>query len=106
MAGPEGVSERSLSCTLSSARIDQHGKAGDAVSEFTQGLKCQAAERVPFLFHIAETRTLHLRSGGPESLATYVVHVIEAKCLGKRYPVRSRTNRSAGTECPRTKHPL
>jgi len=31
----ERGSDRSLSCTLSSARINQYGKAGDAVSEFT-----------------------------------------------------------------------
>jgi hypothetical protein len=53
-------------------------------SEFAHTLRCQVAERGPFLFHIAETRTLHLRSGSAESFATYLVHVNEAKCSGER----------------------
>jgi hypothetical protein len=57
--------------------------------EFAHTLRCLAAERGPFLFHIAETRTLHLRSGSAESFATYVVHVNEAKCSGERYLVSS-----------------
>ncbi len=69
-----------------SASSDHRQKASDATQKFAQALGCQFAQRVSFLFHVAETGTLHLLSGSAESFATYVVHLKEAECLGQWYP--------------------
>jgi hypothetical protein len=61
----------------------------DAVPEFAQRLGCQIGERIFVLFDIAEPRPFHLPSGGAESFRTHVVHINEAECLGKWYPISS-----------------
>src|SRR5882672_8971391 len=69
-----------------SASSDHRQKASDATQKFAQALGCRFAQRVSFLFHVAETGTLHLLSGSAESFATYVVHLKEAECLGSGIP--------------------
>src|ERR1035438_10292999 len=69
------------------AGSDHRRQAANAVPKFAQSLRRQITERIFFLCDIAESRPFHLPGGSAESFGTQVVHINEAECLGKWYPV-------------------